>query len=131
MRSREELLKIMDMVCADVHDHAVGAKEVAERLVVVASGTSSVPHAEGLEVFEGGGVIGFVNDTGVPFSEQSEELIARAAELKPEAVLLAGSALTGRPGGAFRRILAVQLAALADSRVRADERELIPAWLVP
>ncbi|SEG94140.1 hypothetical protein SAMN04489712_14321 [Thermomonospora echinospora] len=109
MRSREQLLEVMDRVCADVRDKAVNAAEVPERLVVVAGGTGSVAHPEGVDVYEGGGVIAFVNDSGVPFVEQAEQLIAKAVTLKPEAVLLGGSALIGRPGGAYRRILAVQL----------------------
>ena len=57
-------------------------------------------------------MIAFVNDSGVPFVEQADQLIDRAVSLKPQAVLLAGSALTGRPGKGFRRILAVQCSAL-------------------
>ncbi|RAY10736.1 hypothetical protein DPM19_33595 [Actinomadura craniellae] len=109
MRPRERLLEVMDRVCADVRDKAVDSTEVPERLVVVAGDTASVVHPEGIDVYEDGGVLAFVNDSGVPFAEQTEQLIAKAVTLKPEAVLLGGSALTGRLGGAYRRILAVQL----------------------
>jgi hypothetical protein len=109
MRSPEQLAGIMDFVCADVSRRALGEPEVAETLIVVANKTATVGHAGGLDVFEDGGVIAFVNNSGVPFVEQTEDLIARAAKLEPEAVLLGGSALTGRPGGAYRRVLAVQM----------------------
>lgn len=109
MRSREELYRIMDLVCADVRDHAVGAIEVAERLVVVTDTTAEVQHSAGTARYEDGGVIAFVNDSGVPFVEQSDELVARAVEMKPVAVLLGGSGVIGRPGGSFRKVLAVQL----------------------
>lgn len=88
---------------------AVNAIEVPERLVVVADETVSVAHGAGVDIYEHGGVIVLVNDSGVPFVEQAGELTSKAASLKPEAVLLAGSAIMGRPGGKYHRILAVQL----------------------
>lgn len=66
-------------------------------------------HASGVDTYGHDGVIAFINDSGVPFVEQADDLINQVKPLNPEAVLLAGSALTGRPGGTFRRILAVQL----------------------
>ena len=99
----------MDIVCADVQDHAVGAVEVPERLVVVTDSFAEVRHATGTSVYEDGGIVAFVNDSGVPFVEQSDELVARAVEMRPVAVLLGGSAVLGRAGGSFRKVLAVQL----------------------
>jgi hypothetical protein len=82
---------------------------VAERLVVVASGDGAVDHSAGISAYHEGKVVAYVNDSGVPFVEQSDDLIDQVAGLRPEAVLLAGSAVTGRPGAAFRKVLAVQL----------------------
>jgi hypothetical protein len=109
MRSREQLAEILEQVCSDVRDRAVNAVEVPERLVVVADQTVPVAHGAGVDIYEDGGVIAFVNDSGVPFVEHAEQLTSRAAKLKPEAVLLGGSAITGRPGEGYRRILAVQM----------------------
>ncbi|MCP2364190.1 hypothetical protein HD597_011210 [Nonomuraea thailandensis] len=109
MKSLDELLAIAQGLRTDIANEAVGNAEVAERLVVVSDGTASVLHSKGLETYEGGGVIAFVNDSGIPFVEQADQLIDQAASLKPQAVLLGGSALTGRPGKGFRRILAVQM----------------------
>jgi hypothetical protein len=97
------------MVCADVRDQAANAQDVPEHLIVVTADTTSMAHTGGLDIFEDGGVIAFVNDSGIPFIEQADSLTTKAAALKPEAVLLGGSAITGPPGGTFRRILAVQL----------------------
>ncbi|KAB2340874.1 hypothetical protein [Actinomadura rudentiformis] len=127
MRSREQLLEIMDRVCADVHGLALNAVEVPERLVVVAGAVASVVHDQGIDVFGDGGVVAFVNDSGVPFVEQSEQLITTARRMKPEAVLLGGSALAGRPGGSFRRILAVQMFSLAYEIRMARVAEVQPA----
>lgn len=127
MRSYEELLEVLDRVCADVAAEAPTATEVPERLIVVASDTVSVAHGGGIDLFQDGGVIAFVNDSGVPFVEQSERLVARAARLRPEAVLLAGSAIMGRPGGTFRRILAVQLFSPLHGIRTARTAELTPA----
>ena len=109
MRPRAELLEIMDMVCADVREQAVGSVEVPERLVVVSDSTAEVRHATGTTLYEDGGVIAFVNNSGVPFVEQSDELVAQATKMSPVAVLLGGTAVSGRPGGTFRKVLAVQL----------------------
>ncbi|WP_433418739.1 hypothetical protein ACQP1V_03525 [Microtetraspora malaysiensis] len=108
MRSLDELFAIAEGLRTDISNEAVGQAEVPERLVVVSDGTAAVLHSEGLETYESG-VIAFVNDSGVPFVEQADHLIDRAASLKPQAVLLAGSALVGRPEKGFRRILAVQM----------------------
>ncbi|WP_194927339.1 hypothetical protein [Catenulispora pinisilvae] len=109
MRSRDELLQILDGVCAEIRDSAIGDVEVAERLVVVASSEAAVDHSVGTSTYHEGNVVAFVNNSGVPFVEQSDDLIDQVAGLRPEAVLLAGSALTGRPGAIFRKVLAVQL----------------------
>lgn len=109
MRTRDQLLEIMDGVCADVRSGATGADEVPERLIVVASGAGAVERRGGIETFGDGGVVAFVNDSGVPLVEQADQLAYKTARLKPEAVLLGGTAITGRAGGAFRRVLAVQL----------------------
>lgn len=137
MRSREELLEVLHRVCTDVSEEAMNASEVSERLIAVTSETSSVAHREGLDIYEGGGVVAFVNNSGVPFVEQSEQLVARVAALKPEAVLLGGSALIGRPGGSFKRVLAVQLfstrlgirtARIADVPPSQGAIESVGAW---
>ncbi|WP_194906190.1 hypothetical protein [Catenulispora rubra] len=109
MKSRDELLQVLDGVCADVRDSAIGEEEVAERIVLVASSDGTVDAATGTSTHRAGDVVAFVNDSGVPFVEQSDDLISQVASLQPEAVLLAGSALTGRPGAAFQKVLAVQL----------------------
>jgi hypothetical protein len=109
VKSRAELLQVLDDVCADVLENAIGEAEVAERLVVVASSPGAIEHASGTEAYGGGNVVAFVNDSGVPFVEQSDDLIGKVSGLNPEAVLLGGSALVGRAGASFRKVLAVQL----------------------
>ncbi|MGW4797346.1 hypothetical protein ACWEPC_33500 [Nonomuraea sp. NPDC004297] len=109
MKSLDELLTVARGLRTDIANEAVGHAEVSERLIVVSEGMASVLHSEGLETYKRGGVIAFVNDSGIPFVEQADQLIDQAASLKPQAVLLAGSALTGRPGKAFHRILAMQM----------------------
>lgn len=64
-----ELLQVLDDVCADVLENAIGEAEVAERLVVVASGSGTAEHATYTEPYSGGNVVAFVNDSGVPFVE--------------------------------------------------------------
>lgn len=66
-------------------------------------------HLDGIDMYSEGSVVALVNDSGVPFVERAEHLILRAALMEPEAVLLGGSALTGRPGKTYQRVLAVQL----------------------
>lgn len=118
MRTRDELLAILDGVCADVLENALGVAEVAERLVVVVSGEGSVDHATGDSAYREGEVVAFVNDSGVPFVEQADDLIEKVAGLHPDAVLLGGTALIGRSGAPFQKVLAVQLfAATPDLRV--------------
>lgn len=109
MKSRAELLQVLDDVCADVRENAIGETEVAERLVVVASSPGAVEHATGTEAYSVGNVVAFVNDSGVPFVEQSDDLISKVSGLHPEAVLLGGTALVGRAGTNFQKVLAAQL----------------------
>jgi len=77
-----------------------------ERLVVVAGSGATVLDGDGVAVFQDGDMVAFVNDSGVPFVEQADQLVGQAAGLAPEAVLLGGTALTGRRDGAFRKVLA-------------------------
>lgn len=109
VRTHDDLLEIMEGVCADVQSSAVGASEVAERLVLVTESGAAVRHEGGETIYDSGGVIAFVNDSGVPFVEQGPDFMSRTKDLHPTAVLLGGSALTGRPGSGFRKVLAVQL----------------------
>lgn len=109
MKTRDELMTVLDMVCDDVRESTIGAAEVAERLVVVTSGDGTVEHAAGASAHGEGDVVAFVNDSGVPFVEQADDLIGKVSGLRPEAVLLAGTALIGRSDTGFRRVLAVQL----------------------
>lgn len=127
MSSPERWTAVFDGVCAEIAAGALGADEVAERLVIVAEHQASVPHAAGLDVYESGGTLAFVNNSGVPFVEQADQLITKLSPLAPEAVLLAGSALTGRPGGRFRRVLAVQLFSRLDGLRAAKIAEVEPA----
>ncbi|WP_127936636.1 hypothetical protein [Nonomuraea polychroma] len=101
VKSLGEPLAVAQGLRTDIANEAVGNSEVSERLAVVSDGTASVLNSEGLETYEGGGVIAFVNDSGIPFVAQADQLIDEAASLKPQAVLLAGSALIGRPGKGF------------------------------
>ncbi|MEV5576620.1 hypothetical protein AB0L06_41885 [Spirillospora sp. NPDC052269] len=127
MSGPERWTAVLDEVCAEVAAAALGSDEVAERLIVVTKRRASIPHAAGLDVYESGGTLAFVNSSGAPFVEQADHLIRRLAPLEPEAVLLAGSALTGRPGGQFRRVLAVQLFSRVDALRMARIAQVEPS----
>ncbi|MFC4912300.1 hypothetical protein [Actinomadura gamaensis] len=127
MSSREHLVAVLDGVCLEVGRATLGNEEVAERLILITDRQTSLPHSAGLDVYDNGGTIAFVNNSGVPFVEQSDDLIRRVAPLRPQAVLLAGSALTGRPGGQYRRVLAVQMFSPLDALRAGRVAEVEPA----
>ncbi|WP_346101472.1 hypothetical protein [Nonomuraea maheshkhaliensis] len=113
----QELLAVANSVRTDITHAATGNGEVAERLVVVSDGAIAVPYADGIQTYRNGGVIAFINDSGIPFAEQAEQFVELASSMNPQAVLLGGSALTGNLGSGLRRVLAVQLFA-ARPRIR-------------
>ncbi|GAB3977356.1 hypothetical protein GCM10029978_066840 [Actinoallomurus acanthiterrae] len=111
---------------------AIGLVEVKERMVLVAE-PGPVQFGQDIAVARNRDLVEVINDSGVPFTQQSASLIKQARATRPQAVLLGGTAQRTRRStpGQTQRILAAQMFAPAFGIRLAQVATVRPALLSP